>query len=262
MTTKSTHEIAPGVHWLHLRGVNVFFVRSGADWTLIDTGFPGAAATIADAAEELVGGEGRAAAILLTHGHPDHAGSAAALATAWDVPIVAPAAELPYMDGGDLYPEPLVHWLKRRLPGGAIAELARRSALQAPLTALDPGQDVPTLPDWIAVPTPGHTPGHTAYFRPSDRTLIAGDALLTLAWPSRLSGGGWLLDLVRRAPRITGPPSGFTCNWGDAATSVAALAELDPWLLASGHGTPLAGPRLAPALRAFAAHARHAGERA
>ena len=36
-----TVEIARGVHWLPIRGTNVYFVRSREAWVLIDAGFPG-----------------------------------------------------------------------------------------------------------------------------------------------------------------------------------------------------------------------------
>ena len=249
-----TYEIARGVHWLPLRGANVYFVRSGEAWQLIDAGFPGSAGIVADAAERLCGAAGRPQSILLTHGHPDHTGSAVALAAAWDVPILAPAAEMPFIDGTRLYPEPLVFWLSRILPRRAMEALVRGSDLGDAVRPFEPRAGVPGLPDWTVVPTPGHTPGHIAFFRPGDRTLIAGDAVLTLAWSSRLGGDcGWLWDLVRRKPRLSGPPTVFTCDWRDAAASVAALAELDPWVLATGHGRPLAGRQAAPALRAFAA---------
>lgn len=250
-----TREIARDVQWLPLRGVNVYFVRSGESWVLVDAGFPGSARTICAAAARLCGAAGAPQSILLTHGHPDHAGAAASLATTWDVPILAPLAELPFIDGTALYPEPLVFWLNRLLPRRAMRALTRRSALGDALRPFDPNNGVPGLPEWACVPTPGHTPGQTAFYRPGDRTLIAGDAVLTLAWWSRLDSGGppWLCDLARRRSRLSGPPAGFTCDWRDAAVSIAALAELDPWVLATGHGEPLAGPRTAPALRAFAA---------
>lgn len=250
-----THEIARGVHWLPLRGANVYLVRSGESWALIDAGFPGSGEAIAAAAERLCGVGCRPESILLTHGHPDHAGAAVGLAATWNVPILAPAAEMPFIDGTTLYPEPLVVWLDRLLPRRAMQALTRRSALGDAVRPFNPGAGVPGLPEWICVPTPGHTPGHTAFFRPGDKTLIAGDAVLTLAWASRLGGGGasWLWDLARRKPRLSGPPSGFTCDWRDAAASVAELADLEPWVLATGHGRPLAGARTAPALHAFAA---------
>ena len=120
----------------------------------------------------------------------------------------------------------------------------------------DPEAGVPGLLHWACVPTPGHTPGHVAFF-PARRqdADVAGDAVLTMAWSSRLGGdgSGWLWDLARRKPRLSGPPTVVTCDWRDAARSVVALADLDPWLVATGHGPPLVGRHAAPALRAFAA---------
>jgi glyoxylase-like metal-dependent hydrolase (beta-lactamase superfamily II) len=250
-----TFETARGVHWLPIRGANVYFVRSGEYWVLVDAGYPGSAGVIAEAAGRLCGAAGRPGSIILTHGHPDHAGAAVGLAAAWNVPILAPEAEMPFIDGTSLYPEPLVFWLARVLPRRAMEALVRGSDLGETVRSFDPRADVPGLPDWIAVPTPGHTPGHVAFFRRGDRTLLTGDAVLTLAWSSRLGGGGagWLWDLARCRPRLSGPPTIVTCDWRDAAASVVALADLDPWLLATGHGMPLAGKQVAPALRAFAA---------
>ncbi|HUK77982.1 MAG TPA: MBL fold metallo-hydrolase [Thermoleophilia bacterium] len=248
-------EIARGVHWLPLRGANAYFVGSGETWTLIDAGFPGSGGTIAEAARMLCDTTGQPGSILITHGHPDHVGSAVGLAASWDVPILAPAGELPFIDGTALYPEPLVAWLARVLPRRAMDALIRGSDLGDAVRPFDPQAGVPGLPDWVCVPTPGHTPGHVAFFRPGDRTLIAGDAVLTMAWSSRLGGGGggWLWDLACRRPRLSGPPTVVTCDWDDAAASVGVLADLDPWLLATGHGTPFVGPDAARALRAFAA---------
>jgi glyoxylase-like metal-dependent hydrolase (beta-lactamase superfamily II) len=249
-------EIAPGVHWLPLRGANAYFVYSGKRWALIDAGFPGSGETIVAAARGLCGAAGRPESIVITHGHPDHVGSAVRLAAEWRVPILAPAGELPFIDGTALYPEPLVAWLTRVLPRRVMEALVRNSDLGDAVRPFDPQAGVPGLPDWVCVPTPGHTPGHTAFFRPGDRTLIAGDAVLTMAWPSRLGGGdraGWLWDLARREPRLSGPPTVVTCDWRDAAASVVTLAGLDPWVLATGHGTPFVGQCAAIALRAFAA---------
>jgi glyoxylase-like metal-dependent hydrolase (beta-lactamase superfamily II) len=250
-----TYEIARGVHWLPIRGANVYFVRSDESWTLIDAGYPGSGRVIAGAARRLCGTAGRPESILLTHGHPDHAGAAVGLAAQWDVPILLPEAEVPYVNGTTLYPEPLVFWLGRVLPRRAMEALARGSDLGEAIRPFDPQAGVPGLPDWRAIPTPGHTPGHVAFFRPGDRTLVTGDAVMTLAWWSRLGGGGagWLWDLARCKPRLSGPPTIVTCDWQDAAASIVALTELDPWLLATGHGLPLAGRDVAPALRAFAA---------
>jgi len=260
MTVK-THQIAPGVHWLPLRGANAYLARSGASWTLVDAGYAGSRAAIAAAAGRLCGGA-RPESIVLTHGHPDHAGAAASLAAGWGAPILVTATELPFVDGTALYPEPLVAGLGRVLPRGVIDRLTRRSDLGPALRAFETADGVPGLPDWEAVGTPGHTPGHVAFFRRADRTLICGDAVLAIASPSRLGGGlRWLHDLAHRPPRLSGPPPLFTCDWHDAAVSAATLADLEPWVLATGHGRPLCGPRVAPALRAFAARITEGAER-
>ncbi len=62
--------------------------------------------------------------------------------------------------------------------------------------------ELPGLPDWEAVPTPGHTPGHVAFFRRSDRVLITGDALVTVdpqlgVGTSHKQAGGLRPALVR-----------------------------------------------------------------
>ena len=178
------------MHWLPIYGTNVYFVRSGESWVLIDAGFPGSGRIIAETAGRLCGAAGRPGSILITHGHPDHVGSAVGLAAAWNVPILASAAEMPFIDGTALYPEPLVAWLARVLPRRAMAALVRDSDLGEAVRPFDPQAGVPGLPEWVCVPTPGHTPGHVAFFRPGDSTLIAGDAVLTMAWASRLGGGG------------------------------------------------------------------------
>jgi len=249
-----THEIARGVHWLRLGGANVYFVRTGESWVMIDAGFPGSEAVIAEAAAALCRPSGAPEVILLTHGHPDHAGSAVALADSWNVPALIPEREMPYVDGTALYPEPFVSFLRRLLPGRVMETLTARSAHGEAVRPFHPEAGAPGLPEWTCVPTPGHTPGHVAFFRPADRTLITGDAVLTLAWWSRLGdrGLGWMWDLTRCRPRLTGPPTIVTCDWRAAAASIVGLSELDPWVLATGHGIPLAGSRVAPALRDFA----------
>src|ERR1700724_207563 len=112
--------IAPDVGWLPISFVNVYFLgRPGGAWVLIDAGLPGRANQILEAAEARFGADAPPEAIVLTHGHFDHAGSALLLAEYWDVPIYAHRLELPYLTGKSDYPpaDPTV--------GGAIAFLSR-----------------------------------------------------------------------------------------------------------------------------------------
>ena len=86
-------EIAFGVFWLSASGSNVYFVRSGLSWVLIDISWPDRVRVIKQAAERLFGAGTCPAAILLTHTHGDHAGSALELARSWDLPgTCAPAS--------------------------------------------------------------------------------------------------------------------------------------------------------------------------
>jgi glyoxylase-like metal-dependent hydrolase (beta-lactamase superfamily II) len=102
----------------------------------------------------------------------------------------------------------------------------------------------------MCVPTPGHTPGHVAFFRRTDRVLIAGDALVTVDLNSWRSALLWLLR--RPTPRVSSPPWYSTWNRRVATESVISLADLEPRLLAAGHGTPMAGDEIPGAVRAFA----------
>lgn len=231
----------------------VYFVRSGASWVLIDAGWASDGSRIELAAEALFGADARPAAILLTHCHPDHAGSALRLARAWDCEVHMHPDELPIASGDFAAMQacagpidrfvvlPLMRAMGRRrreavLAGSSLTEVAR---------AFEPGAAVPGLPGWECIPTPGHTPGHVSYFRPSDRVLITGDALMALKVNS------WSGLLLQRAG-LSGPPWYTTWNRRAANESVKALARLEPAVLAGGHGRPLTGPGTAARVRVFA----------
>jgi len=72
-------EITSGVHLVDgVRGSNVYLLTDGP-MTLVDTGLPGNVAAILDFIALLGRDPGELAYIVLTHGHMDHSGSAAAL---------------------------------------------------------------------------------------------------------------------------------------------------------------------------------------
>jgi glyoxylase-like metal-dependent hydrolase (beta-lactamase superfamily II) len=242
--------VAPGVTGLRIVMVNVFLVsevRAGTtEWWLVDAGLPGAARTIRQVAEERFGRGTRPRFILLTHGHFDHVGSLRDLADGWDVPVYAHPLEHPYLTGRSAYPPPdpsvgggAMAWSARLLPRGPIDLGARVRALPADGT-------VPGSPEWRWLPTPGHSPGHVSLFREGDRTLVAGDAVVTVKQES-------LLAILAQAPRVHRPPAYFTTDWQAAGRSVRALAELAPEILATGHGRSLGGPAMQAQLEELAA---------
>jgi deazaflavin-dependent oxidoreductase (nitroreductase family) len=217
---------------------NVYLVGSDSAWTLIDASWGGSAEAIRTAAEQAFGPGARPAAIVLTHIHPDHSGSAGALARSWQVPVYAAAEELPMAAGRYLpqYSMPLDRWIIVPIMGLLPARTRQRIEAANSITdlvrPLDPEGGVPGLPDWKWVLTPGHTPGHVAYLRPSDGVLMAGDAILTV---DLNSVGGVLLG----RQRVAGPPWYTTWDWPAAKRSIRALADLEPQVLLPGHGRPL-----------------------
>src|SRR5215467_16039879 len=97
-------EIAPGVAIVPTLIANAYLVGDASSWVLVDACAPGNAWRIRRAAERRFGRGNRPRAILLTHGHFDHAGSAGELADAWGVPIFAHRMELPFLTGKAHYP--------------------------------------------------------------------------------------------------------------------------------------------------------------
>jgi glyoxylase-like metal-dependent hydrolase (beta-lactamase superfamily II) len=246
MPAKPT-EIAAGVAHLPVSIANVYFIGSpGGPWVLIDSSLPGNGRKIREAAGMLFGAGARPAAILLTHGHFDHAGSALELANFWDVLIYAHPLELPYLTGKSPYPpiDPtapgFMAFLGRFIPSRTV-NLGER------VRPLPSGGEVPGMPGWECHHTPGHAPGHIAFFRPSDATLIAGDAFTTMNIDN-------LLDALAKKKQICRPPTPITYDWDAARDSVRLLADLRPLTIAAGHGNPMTGPEASDELSDFAAH--------
>lgn len=191
-------EIAPGVTCLPISIVNVYFVGApGSAWVLVDTGTPKAVSKIKAAAEARYGAGARPAAIVLTHGHFDHAGNALELAQAWDVPVYAHRMELPYLTGRADYPP------KDPTIGGAISFLSR----VFPTHSIDLGDRVQALPTDGALPALSDwewhaTPGHISLFRAKDRVLLAGDACATVDMDS-------FPALATKKQQVSRPPAPF-----------------------------------------------------
>ena len=89
------HEVAEDVFYYRTLIVNVFFVRAGSSWVLIDAGLSGYASAIRDAARAAAGTDAPPASIVLTHGHFDHVGSLDELLEQWNCPVYAHALERP-----------------------------------------------------------------------------------------------------------------------------------------------------------------------
>ncbi len=239
-------KIAPGVYCLAFSVSNVYLVGEpgGGSWAIVDTGVPGHFDAIKSAAARVYGDDAKPAAIILTHSHFDHYGSALDLATYYDVPVHAHRLERPYLTGQTLHPpaDPTV--------GGFFAFVSRflpdsGTDLEGLYQELPADGSVPGLPDWRYIETPGHTVGHVSLFRDSDRTLLAGDAVITV-------DADRFKDMATRRQKISRPPSPVTYDWAAVRASVNTLAALRPAIIATGHGIPMSGPPVAETLRTFA----------
>lgn len=243
-------QVAAGVNQLLIqRFVNVYFVEAGApgEWVLVDTGLPGSAKTIIAAADELFYAGTHPQAILLTHGHMDHASSAQELADHWKVPIFAHRLEMPFLTGKAVYPpaDPTVEG------GGSLAFASRFFPPQTfnltGIQTLPEGDEVPFMPGWQCLHVPGHAPGQVAFFRAEDKTLLGADAFATTHHDS-------VASVLLGIPKISRAGTPFTFDWEAAHASVVKLSNLEPQAIGCGHGPAVMGPHVADELRELALH--------
>ncbi len=240
----SRDDIAPGLCGLRIMLVNVYAIFVDEGWLLIDAGLPMSHGQIHRWGESKFP-KRKPLAVLLTHWHFDHVGALPNLFKFWDVAVFAHKSEFPYLQGKAQYPPPdatvgggLMSVLAPFYPRGPI-DLGNR------LQALPDDGSLPYVCDWRWLHTPGHTDGHVSFYRHSDRTLVVGDAFCTTRQES-------VLSVAAQTPELHGPPAYYTSNWDAAKASVEKLSALKPNTVAAGHGSPISGPGVTPALDALA----------
>jgi glyoxylase-like metal-dependent hydrolase (beta-lactamase superfamily II) len=224
-------EIASGVAVVPMSIANAYIVGHAQNWVLVDSGVAGSGEEIRQGAQDRFGPGTKPRAIVLTHGHPDHAGSAFELAELWNVNVYAHKVELPYLTGKATYP-PLDHTapgafslISRFFPSRTVNLGSRVVEWDGDLARFG-------LSGWHAIDTPGHAPGQLAFFRATDSVLLAGDALTTMNLDR-------LVDIITRKPQVCRPPVPATYDWKQARESVRRLADLKPSVIAAGHGVPM-----------------------
>ena len=234
-------QVAQGVWGMRLLFVNVYMIANrrsaGKGWVLVDTGTPGSAKKIIAMAEALFGPGTRPSAIVLTHGHIDHAGSLKELLRYWDVPVYAHQLELPYLTGKSGYPP-----TDPNAGGGFMSFISftfptKPIDISKNVRGIDLYDGIPELPEWKVIHTPGHTPGHISLYFPLNATLVSGDAFTTTQPESAFY-------LLTYSKKVSGPPRYFTTDWIAAGKSVRKLAALQPRIAATGHGPVMRGKEL------------------
>jgi glyoxylase-like metal-dependent hydrolase (beta-lactamase superfamily II) len=206
-------EIVPGVWWLHeTRGCNVYLVDSREGLVLIDTGFPSSSAGILRELAQIAPGR-ELSAILVTHGHFDHAGAAGSFRFK-GTRLIAGSGDTRLLPDGHRVIAPRVgqtHFIRRVLRARSAPD-----ALVIVDEAIDGEREV--LPGIRAIPVPGHTPGSYCYIDDDRGIAFVGD--LVISHPGHLSRAvtfanasdaeylSSLESFARRAPAIGCPGHG------------------------------------------------------
>lgn len=107
--------------------------------------------------------------------------------------------EIPYLTGQKNYPDP-----DGTVEGGLVAKISPMFPnegvhLGNHVKPLPDNGELPHLSEWKWIHTPGHSDGHISLFREKDRTLIAGDAFITVKQDS-------LAKVLVQEREVNGPP--------------------------------------------------------
>lgn len=210
-------QILNDVFWLDLGIVNCYVIRDEAGLCLIDTGLPRSAPQILQAVAEMGHLTQDITRILLTHADNDHAGGAAACLAASGGVLLAGAQTVDLITRGRS-----PQHLPRLVQAVSDAFLGYPVVPSEAITLVAPGNMLPILGGLQVIATPGHTLDHLSFYNPAQGILFAGDAL-------NLRGGK-----LKITPRL------ITADQDAAQSSVRRLAELEPSVIACGHGAPLA----------------------
>ncbi|WP_328869086.1 MBL fold metallo-hydrolase [Streptomyces sp. NBC_00287] len=237
-------QVADGTYLVHGSNTNWVILSEGDAVTLIDTGYPGDREQVLASLAQVGSSPEAVAAVLITHAHNDHVGSAEFLRATYGAPVLLHEAEMPHARREFLHQVSVGQVLRNGWRPGVLpwALHALRSGGKAhvPVTApqalaMDAPLDLPGRP--VPVHTPGHTNGHCAFHLPHTGVLIAGDALVSGHPTSRIKGPHLLPDM-------------FHHERARAMASLDLLGALEADLLLPGHGPVHRGPVREAALQA------------
>ena len=216
-------QIVPDVYTFSgLKVGRVYLLTAGDGLTLIDASIPPAGKWILDQMEAGGFSAENLKRILITHAHPDHVGGIPEIMQATNAKLIVPEGERAVVDGEIPIPR-ATGWLK---PPVTILENMKADA------TLTDSDTLPVLGGLQAIHTPGHAPGHMAYWQPERRILFCG-------------------DVIFNAPRTRLPLQMLTVDMAENLRSVARLEALQPNVICFGHGKPIV-KNAAQRLTAFA----------
>jgi hydroxyacylglutathione hydrolase len=158
----------------------------------------------------------------LTHAHPDHQGASRDVCERLGIPFWCPEADIAAAEDPNV--------IRERQPDHFMAVFFWR-IFHGPGRKVDRGlKEGDEVADFRVLDVPGHSAGHVAFWRESDRVLIIGDVLANM-------------DQYTGIPGLHEPKANLTPDPVRNRESARRLAALEPELVCFGHGAPLRDPQ-------------------
>lgn len=234
----------PGITALSQWIFNCYVVHDGGEGRpfVVDVGLPSHVPAIFDGLRSHGSDASELGLALATHGHEDHVGGLLALRERTPIDVGLPTGIQRLLEGAPLR-TPGPREIARILPVMAdqpfalsplweLARLAKKIGYSqlgvsfpfAPRQWLADGSRVEGAPEWEVLLTPGHTDDSVSFYNEATRTLLSGDAVLSVG------GRAWFNP---------------ECVDTDLSTRTEErLRSLDVEHLFPGHGRPISGPHL------------------
>jgi glyoxylase-like metal-dependent hydrolase (beta-lactamase superfamily II) len=193
-------EVADGIFWIStkvpfvgLKQVNVWLLRDGEGWTMIDCGYsqPDTREQIAETWRRLCGGR-PVTRLIVTHFHPDHAGNSRWISEHWKLRMEMSqrewfAANLAILNRySDQIPARATFYRRHGLDEARLEQFLSQAVLYRDGVELP--QDYRRLSAgdvlaiggdrWTVITGEGHSPEHVSLYCATRRILIAGDQIL------------------------------------------------------------------------------------
>jgi glyoxylase-like metal-dependent hydrolase (beta-lactamase superfamily II) len=221
-------EVADGVFRLGTKWANFYFLLDQGEATLIDAGYPRYWPQVTQALGALGLRSNAISAVIVTHHHVDHVGTADQARRA-GATVYVHAADAEIVRGGRRSQVPPGFYRQSWRPSMArylAHTVAAGGARYRPVAKVEPlieeiTLDLPGEPR--VIPTPGHTAGHCSVYVEDRGVLFAADAMVNFDYASGENG--------LRQHR-------FNEDRTRALASLARLDEVDAETVLFGHGDP------------------------
>jgi glyoxylase-like metal-dependent hydrolase (beta-lactamase superfamily II) len=212
--------VIDGVHVVPMGKANAFLIEGEDGLTLIDAGFPHKEAAVFEAIRSLGRRSYELKRLILTHGHPDHIGSAAAIVRETGARTYMHSLDIPVAEsGGPFRPMSPAPGLLGQVLCRLFYDHKERVAPVKIDQPLSDGEILPIGGGIEIIHVPGHCAGQVALLWLPGRMLFAADVCMNVMG--------------------LGDPVGFE-SLEDGRASQRKLASLTSDAVGFGHGAPIA----------------------